>query len=110
MYQRKNFLNVKDSDIFYRYLGFKFYFCSAKRREMFIKRIDSFIEDETIKIYNKYEVPVSEFEKFLAFSLYHKIEPKGTKVEQLVSEEQNIVKRTFYKIPKFLIYGVEEDD
>lgn len=110
MYQRKNFLNVKDSDIFYRYLGFKFYFCSAKRREMFIKRLDSFIEDETIKIYNKYEVPVLEFDKFLAFSLYHKIEPKGTKVEQLVSENDTlVVKRTFYEIPTFLIYGVVDD-
>lgn len=111
MYHRKSYLNVKDSDIFYRCLGFKFYFCSEKRREMFIKRIDSYIENETTRIYNKYEVPVSQLDKFLAFSLYHKIEPKGTKVDELVSENDTlIVKRTFYEIPTFLIYGVVEDD
>lgn len=110
MYQRKSYLNVKDSDIFYRCLGFKFYFGSARRREMFIKRLDSFIENETTRIYNKYEVPVKELNIFLAFSLYHKIESKTIKVEQLVSEENTVVKRTFYEIPTFLIYGVEEND
>lgn len=111
MYHRKSYLNVKDSDIFYRCLGFKFYFCSEKRREMFIKRIDSYIENETLRLFNKYEVPVSEFDKFLAFSLYHKIEPKGTKVDELVSENDKfIVKRTFYEIPTFLIYGVCDDN
>lgn len=78
---------------------------------MFIKRLDSYIENETTRIYSKYEVPVSEFDKFLAFSLYHKIEPKGTKIDELVSEnEQIIVKRTFYEIPTFQIYGVIEND
>lgn len=78
---------------------------------MFIKRIDSYIENETLRLFNKYEVPVTEFDKFLAFSLYHKIEPKGTKVDELVSENDTlIVRRTFYEIPTFLIYGVCEDD
>lgn len=107
MYQRKSFLNVKDSDIFYRYLGFKFYFCSEKRREMFIKRLDFFIQNETARIYAKYEVPFNDLSLFLAFSLYHKIEPKATKIDQLLDERT--VKRTFYEIPIFLIYGVEEN-
>ena len=74
---------------------------------MFIERLDSFIKNETARIYAKYEVPVTDLDIFLAFSLYHKIESKATKVEQLLNERT--VKRTFYEIPTFLIYGVEEN-
>jgi len=108
LYQRKSFLNVKDSDIFYRCLGFKFYFCSEKRQKMFIERLDSYIENETARIYAKYEVPFNDLSLYLAFSLYHKIEPKSTKIEQLLDERT--VKRTFYEIPTFLIYGVDENE
>lgn len=107
MYERKSYLNIKDSDIFYRYLGFKFYFCSEKRRKMFIERLDFFTENETARMYAKYLVPFNDLSLFLAFSLYHKIEPKATKIEQLL--DGRTVKRTFYEIPVFLIYGVEEN-
>lgn len=107
MYKRKSFLNVKDSDIFYRYLGFKFYFCSEKRRKMFMERLDSYVENEIARMYVKYEVPIEDLSLFLAFSLYHKIETRATKVEQLLDERT--VKRTFYEIPTFLIYGVDEN-
>lgn len=107
MYERKSYLNIKDSDIFYRCLDFKFYFCSEKRRKMFIERLDSYIENEMARIYAKYEVPITDLTLFLAFSLYHKIETRATKVEQLLDERT--VKRTFYEIPTFLIYGVEEN-
>lgn len=108
MYQRKIFLDIKDSDIFYRCLGFKFYFTSIKRRDVFIRNLNSYIKNETARIYNKYEVMISDLELYLAFSLYKQIE-KNYKIEQLL-DNSKVVKRTLYELPKFIIYGVEEDD
>lgn len=108
MYQRKSFLNIKDSDIFYRCLGFKFYFSSRSRRDKFAGKLELFSEQEANRFYNKYKVEIKDSAILFAFSLYHKLEPNGIKVEQLLDERA--VKRTIYQMPKFLIYGVEEVD
>lgn len=101
-------MDIKDSDIFYRCFGFKFYFTSEKRRDIFIKNLESYIKNEAARIYNKYEVMISDLELYLAFSLYKQTE-KNYKIEQLL-DNSKVVKRTLYEIPKFIIYGVEEDD
>lgn len=108
MYQRKNFLNVNDSDIFYRYLDYKFYFSSESKRNIFIKRIENNINEEKARFYNKYKLDLLDLEVLLAFSFYQKIENRGFKVEQL--QDEKIVKRTFYEIPKFIYYGVDENE
>ena len=108
MYIRKNYLSVNDSDIFYRCQNFKFYFSSVKRRETFIKNLDSFIKDENIKFINKYNVIIEDFEILLLFSLYQKVEDKGIKIEQLI--DNKIIKRTYKEIPTFKIYGFGGED
>lgn len=108
MYQRKNFLNVNDSDIYYRYHGFKFYFSSESKRSIFIKRIENNINEEKARFYNRYKLELLDSEVLFAFSFYQKIENRGFKVEQL--QDERIVKRTFYEIPKFIYYGVDENE
>lgn len=102
MYQRKSFLKVKDSDIFYRYLNFKFYFSSVSRREIFIDRIEKYISEEETKFMNRYNIHLVDFAVVFAFSLYSKIEKRGFKVEELLDERT--VKRTYEDIPYFTIY------
>lgn len=106
MYQRKSFLRVEDSDIFYRYLNFKFYFSSASRREIFIERIEKYISEEETKFMNRYNIHLVDFSVVFAFSLYSKIEKRGFKVEELLDERA--VKRTYIDIPYFTIYGIGE--
>ena len=108
MYKRKNFLNVNDSDIFYRYLNFKFYFSSESRRSIFINRLENYINEEKARFYMRYKLEVIDSEAIFAFSLYQKIENRGFKVEQL--QDERIVKRTFYEVPKFIYYGVDENE
>lgn len=108
MYQRKNFLNVNESDIFYRFHEFKFYFSSESKRSIFIKRIENNINEEKARFYNKYKLELLDSEVLFAFSFYQKIENRGFKVEQL--QDVKIVKRTFYEMPKFIYYGVDENE
>lgn len=104
MYQRKNFLRVKDSDIFYRYLNFKFYFSSTSRRDLFIKRLDEYISSEEDKFLSKYNIELKGTESLFAFSLYSKIEKRGVKVQELLDERT--ILRTFLELPIFSITGI----
>lgn len=104
----KVYLNLNESDIFYRFHNFKFYFSSEKRRERFINKVNQYTEEEKLKFEIKYKVNLSEsFEILFAFSLYQKLEIRGFKVEQTLDDR--IVKRTFYEIPVFEFYGVGGD-
>ena len=97
-----------DSDIFYRYQNFKFYFSLEKIRNIFVKRLENFISEEALKFYNKYKVNVKDIDLVFAFSLYQKLENRGVKVEQMLDERT--VKRVMTEIPEFIIYGVGEDN
>ena len=99
--QDKVFLNVNDSDIFYRYQNFKFYFSSKATRDRFIRKLDLFIESEQNKLINKYNVSI-EFELFFAFVLYNKTEKRGFKVEKY--SDRNLL-TTINEMPKFTIWG-----
>lgn len=99
--QNKVFLNVNESDIFYRFHEFKFYFSSNATRERFIKKLDLFIENETLKFVNKYDVSI-EFELLFAFILYNKTEKRGFKVEKY--SDRNLL-TVINEMPKFSIWG-----
>lgn len=104
------FLRVQDSDIFYRYLNFKFYFSSEAKRNRFATKVEKYSEEEIFKFMNKYEIKVNfeSFKLMFAFILYNKIENRGIKIEQLLDERT--VKRTMLEIPEFIIYGVEDNE
>ena len=108
MYNRKSYLKVIDSDIFYRYQNFKFYFSLTKRRNIFVKRLEKYIPEESLKFYNKYKIPIKDIDLIFAFSLYLKLENRGVKVEQMLDERT--VKRVITEIPEFTIYGIGEEN
>lgn len=103
------YLKLNESDIFYRFQNFKFYFSSEKIRERFIKKVDSYAEEELLKLEIRYKVPISEsFKIYFIFALYNKVEIRGFKVEQLLDERT--IKRTLYELPKFEITGLVGDE
>lgn len=99
----KVYLNVNESDIFYRFQDFKFYFSSVATRKRFIKKSETFIQEEKLKFINKYDVGLedSSFDLLFAFILYHKTEKRGFKVEQYI---ENHKFRTITELPKFRIW------
>ena len=69
-------LNLKESEYFVTKFGLTFYFSSKMYLNKFIQNIDSFIETETIKFRNKYNVEL-QFNLCLAISYYKRIEKRG---------------------------------
>ena len=99
----KVYLNVNESDIFYRFQNFKFYFSSEATRNRFIRKSETFINEEKMKFVNKYDVGLEEdsFDLMFAFILYKKTEKRGFKVEQYIEKHKL---RTLYSFPKFRIW------
>lgn len=69
-------LELKKSDYKTSFLNHTFYFSSPLYLKKFMNLVNSYIEVETIKIYNKYKIPL-KFDLYLAFSFYKKIETRG---------------------------------
>ena len=107
--EQKVYLNVNESDIFYRFQNFKFYFSSKATRDRFIKKSEAYIQEERMKFINKYDVALEEdsFNLMFAFILYHKTEKRGFKVEQFIDSHKY---RTFFELPKFRIWGDTSND
>lgn len=99
----KVYLNCRDSDIFYHYQNFKFYFSSRATRERFIKKLDLYINEEILKFINKYEITVDEesFGILFAFILYNKTEKRGFKVIKILD---NLEFQEITKLPNFSIW------
>lgn len=76
--------NIEESPIYYDYENFRFYFSSAFYRRNFKTRIDSYINEETYKIRNRYKIFNEKFfdllKEVLLVSYYKKIEKRGFKV------------------------------
>ena len=80
-------LDLKCSEYSYEYNGFIFYFSSQVYRAKFEKLLESFIDIETIKLYNKYKIRCN-FKMFLAFSLYKRIETRGFRIYSRLTEKE----------------------
>ena len=105
----KVYLNVNESDIFYRFHNnYLFYFSSLAKKESFERKLNSYIENETDKFINKYWVQVDKdsFLIMFAFILYSRTEKRGFKVEFVV--ENDVVLKTFQEAPKFSVTGYSE--
>lgn len=81
------YLDLRESDYFYRFDKYKFYFSSIFYRGNFIKKLDNFIKQEKIKFEAKYNTIVLD-STFFAFVLYSKIEKRGFRVEELEQEKK----------------------
>ena len=74
----KNGICLKLDESEYKVLkyGLIFYFSSKLYLEKFVNNVEKYVEEETIKIKNKYKIQC-DFELYLAISYYGKIEHRG---------------------------------
>lgn len=105
----KVYLNTSDSDIFYHYQNYRFYFSSKATRERFIRKLFIYVEEETNKFINKYDVVVDRdsFNTIFAFILYNKTEKRGFKVENFVDNKKI---KDIKEMPKLALWGECKDD
>ena len=106
---KRVYLNVNESDIYYRFHNnYLFYFSSVAKKESFKRKLNSYIENETDKFINKYWVQVDRdtFLIMFAFILYSRTEKRGFKVGFL--SDEGITLKTFFELPKFTITGYIE--
>lgn len=105
----KVYLNVNESDIFYRFQNFKFYFSSKAVQKRFIKKLELYINEEKNKLINKYGISIEElsFNLMFAFILYNKTEKRGFKVEKYCN---NVKTYEILEMPKFAIWGEYSND
>ena len=72
-------LNLNESEYYFKYKGFVFYFSSKFYKKKFADEISSFIETETFKLQVKYNLNIN-FDILFMLSLYKKIEKRGFRV------------------------------
>lgn len=70
------YYNLEESPYITKFKNFKFYFSSQFYRNKFETLIYEYIQNETIKFKNKYNVNI-DIEEILSFNLYRKIEKRG---------------------------------
>lgn len=79
--------NINESNFSYTYKRFKFYFSSEFNKTRFKEKIENFINDEVIKLNQRYKVFDKRFneilEEILLISFYKKIEKRGFLVYDL---------------------------
>lgn len=100
----KVYLTCNESDIFYRFQNYKFYFSSIARRERFIQKLENYVKEESFKLINKYDINIDEesFNIMFAFILYNKLEKRGFKVERNVDSHKV---KDILEMPMFRIWG-----
>lgn len=79
MEQNKVCLNINESEYMTTFGGFNFYFSSNFYKEKFEREVQKYIEEEELKINNKYKTQIN-VSLYLAISLYKKIEKRGFRV------------------------------
>lgn len=102
------YLSVFESDIFYRFQEFNFYFSSKARKERFEKGFLQYADEELMKLTNKYNLnfELETFELMFAFNYYSKCEKRGFKVQKVSSS--GVVLLEFKEPPYFKIsYFIE---
>lgn len=68
--------DVKESPYKENFSGLCFHFSSLFNRRRFRKGIDSFINEEELKIRNKYQLEI-DLKKYLSIAYYKKLEKRG---------------------------------
>lgn len=71
--------DLSKSPFVVEYEGFSLYFSSAFHKNKFIKNIDNYIKEETLKFQNRYKVNISMFDIFI-IAYYKKCETRGFRV------------------------------
>ena len=94
------YLDLKDSDYFYRVGDLKFYFSSILYRERFIRRYEEYAKTERRKVELKYGIYLPE--KLFYFNFYSKIETRGFRVTKCNVSGKNV--REYDRTPDLEVY------
>ena len=84
------YLNLFDSDYFIDIEGLRFFFSSEFNKRRFDNNVLQYIEEENLKIINKYHVDIT-LNLFLMISYYKKIEKRGFRIRDL-SDNHDLTK------------------
>ena len=80
-------LNLEESKYISTYKGLTFYFSSMFYLKKFEREIQNYIDNETKKLYNRFNVSAN-YELLLSIALYKRIEKRGFRI--LVHNEEPI--------------------
>ena len=94
-------LNLNESEYYFKYNGFVFYFSSEFYKKKFADEISSFIENETLKLQVKYNVNII-IDNLLMIALYKKIEKRGFRIYD--EENKKEITPSCGLITKILMY------
>lgn len=94
------YLNLDESTYKVKKFGLLFYFSSVLYMEKFNKNVEKYVEMENIKLANKTKLVIN-FNKLFAISYYQKIEKRGFKIKDLVTNKE-IKSYTIYNEKIFL--------
>ena len=108
MKNNKHYNDINESDIYYRFQNFKFYFSSNLRKEKFVSNFEDFSKNEAYKLIYRYNLKanIDSFKLMFIFAYYLKCERRGFKVEEFSNDEFNVLIKTFKEIPTFEIKGI----
>lgn len=76
------YLNLDETEYFYRVGDYKFYFSSRLYRDKFIKRYSDYRLGEKVRFAMKYKLILNNSDIFL-FALYNSIEKRGFRVDRV---------------------------
>ena len=107
--KEKHFNDIFESDIYYRFQNFKFYFSSNLRLQKFKNHFEDYAKNEALKLIYRYNLKadVESFKLMFVFAFYLKCEIRGFRVEKYTNDEFNILICTIKELPTFSVMGVE---
>lgn len=83
--------DLKKSEYYTLFRGWKFYFSSQFYQGKFENRLQEYLESQKVKIWSMYKTHllIEGLDRFLAVSLYQQIEKRGFRVLDDMDEEIN---------------------
>lgn len=89
-------LNIKESKYIFVVDGLMLYFSSNFNKERFISNYNTYLDEENIKLENKYKVNI-DLKRLLIVSFYKKIEKRGFYIVD-INSRQEIKEDTIFKL------------
>lgn len=82
--RRGIYLNINESTFSINYKDFKFYFSSMFNKNRFENKLKDYINTESSKIKNKFQIDKINLNLFFAIVFYTKIEKRGFKIFDII--------------------------
>lgn len=92
-------LNINESKYIFVVDNLMLYFSSNFNKERFISNYNSYIDEETIKLENRYKINI-DIKNLLVISFYKKIEKRGFYIVDINSKheiKENAIFKTYIK-------------